>query len=126
VAVISLGEAASLAGLLGGLVSACGECAAELVVVRPGPAVAVPELDQCGVRLVHGRPDEDLAGLRARGFAELGTDVTVLATEEQLTTCDWNTMLTQLGQMVQMGGAPLGSAQWASRLRAAAAADPAT
>jgi len=126
VVVVSTGDQRALAGVLTGLVPACRESATGLVVIRRGPPSALPELDEAGVRVVFGRPDEDEGELRTRGIGELASDILVITTDTPPRAVDWSAMLSRLGQVVQLRGDEVEPGVWLTRLRNAGVPEPAS
>lgn len=125
VVVLSLGDAGSLGALLEGLVPACREYVAELVVVRRGPPTGTADLDRAGVRVVFGKPADGEAELRALGMRELGADVTIFTSDTAPGQHDWNELLPQVGQTVQLRHDEVPPNGWVARLRQANVPDPA-
>ena len=124
VLVLATGESGALSELLAGLLPACRECAAELVVVRRGPPIGVPQADEAGVHVVFGKPAETEGELRARGIAEMESDITVITSDNEPLSRDWSALLARLGQMVQLREDEVVPAEWVTRLRDAGAPDP--
>lgn len=124
VVVVSLGDERSLSRLLAELVPACRESATRVVVIRRGPPRALPALEEAGVRLVFGAPDEDEGGLRARGIGELGSDIAVITTDTPPGSVDWSAMLSRLGQVVQLREDHVEPGVWVTRLRSAGVPEP--
>jgi hypothetical protein len=126
VVVLSLGDPGLLKGLLSGLVPACREFAADLVVVRRGPPLTLMDLDQAGVRVVFGSPADGEADLRARGTNELRSDVTIFTTDTEPLSRAWNELLARVGQTVQVRNDEVPPDGWVTVLRQAAVSEPGT
>lgn len=125
VLVLATGGPEALSELLAALMPACRECAAELVVVRRGLPIGLPQVDEAGVHVVFGKPGETEGELRARGMAEMESDITVITSDNEPLSRDWSTLLARLGQVVQQREDEVVPAEWVTRLRDAGAPDPA-
>lgn len=126
VVVVSLGDPGLLKSLLSGLAPACREFAADLVVVRRGPPLALVDLDQAGVRVVFGSPADGEADLRGRGAKELLSDVTIFTTDNEPLSRAWNELLARVGQTVQVRDDEVPPDGWVTVLRQADVPDPGT
>lgn len=93
-------------------------------MVRRGPPIGVPQADEAGVHVVFGKPAETEGELRARGIAEMESDITVITSDKEPLSRDWSALLARLGQMVQLREDEVVPAEWVTRLRDAGAPDP--
>ncbi len=125
VAVISLGTPRVLADLLSAVIPACRDCAADLLVVRRGPPVRLPEAEAAGVRFVVGPSGGDPDELRALGVAQLDADITVITSDTDPLTTDWSLLLSQVSHMVEVREGQIAPAGWGTLLGQLGAPDPA-
>lgn len=121
VGVVAIGNRAELAKLLSGLVPACQEYQADLVVVVRRESDAAGET---GVRICVAGPEATEAELRRRALEELPTDIVVLTTDSEPLVSDWSAALPRLSQVVVSREDEVPAADWIGMLQRYAAPEP--